>query len=582
MPTVIDSLTVELRLDTSQFERGRKEAGENLEQTKRKVEDQSRGVNDSLGKMSESFMGVAKAALEMYGVVLSTQAIKRFTEDTTRANASLGRLGQNLATSPAQIYAWGRAAERLGGSADATAQSFQSLGDQIEAFHTQNQQLPMAFYQLEAATGKQIDKNHGLTKSFVDIAEALHILYQTDPQKADFFGRQLGIDAGTVNLMERLGAGIGKISDQIATMAPTQEQIDRSQKLQESWAKLAAASDSFGRSLVDVITPALIAASDATANLLAQAAPERNRQLAMTPEQGAAARAANREKVWGAIGGAWHWLTGSGSGGPDSNLSLADRMRGGTPWSPNTQPDFPALSGGIPSTVEGRPVSRANPVPVTITDGGGQSGGGFWDTISSWFGGGSAPAAAPASGPRSPGAAPSAATGAAPSGQSFSYDAPPAGAPATLTDLISQEALKAAGGDAAKAAEIRQRMEGIRNGESGHTGRYDVNLTGGDRSYGPFQLNRIAPGALGSVFEQETAAERKRLGLGGLDDPRTIPLQTQWVAKYLAAGKSLAPWGGANWPLHPMREADPSWGNAGYDPGMMNLYQPPQSADGAG
>ncbi|WP_018264043.1 hypothetical protein [Methylobacterium sp. WSM2598] len=47
-----------------------------------------------------------------------------------------------------------------------------------------------------------------------------------------------------------------------------------------------------------------------------------------------------------------------------------------------------------------------------------------------------------------------------------------------------------------------------------------------------------------------------------LRDPRTIPAQVRWVAKYLARGGSLRPWSG----YHGPRDPSPRWGNSGYVP----------------
>ena len=137
-----------------------------------------------------------------------------------------------------------------------------------------------------------------------------------------------------------------------------------------------------------------------------------------------------------------------------------------------------------------------------------------------------------------------------------------------LTKLIS---------DAANRSGVDPRiMEGIRAGESGHGRNYDFNPgTPGhpELSYGPFQLNRLR--GLGVQFEQETEAERKRLGLGNLTDPRTISLQADWVAKYLKrTGGDTSPWMG----FHGKRDADPKWGDSGYNPAEPTAAATPASA----
>jgi hypothetical protein len=110
-------------------------------------------------------------------------------------------------------------------------------------------------------------------------------------------------------------------------------------------------------------------------------------------------------------------------------------------------------------------------------------------------------------------------------------------------------------------------MEGIRAGESGHKSTYDKKDDSLESSWGPFQLNRRR--GSGTEFERDTAAERKRLGLGDLRDPRTIPLQARWVANYIKQHKAKNPnWSPyPNWQgFHGMRNANPRWGDSGYKP----------------
>jgi hypothetical protein len=149
----------------------------------------------------------------------------------------------------------------------------------------------------------------------------------------------------------------------------------------------------------------------------------------------------------------------------------------------------------------------------------------------------------------------------------YQYDA---SKPGSLTKLIGDAAERASKQPGAKlsADQIRREMEGIRAGESGHGPNYDFNPgTPGhpELSYGPFQMNRLR--GFGVTFEHDTEAERKRLGLGDLRDPRTMQMQTDYLAKYLARGGSTAPWMG----FHGSREADPRWGNSGLIPDRANI-----------
>ncbi|ACA15678.1 hypothetical protein M446_1152 [Methylobacterium sp. 4-46] len=114
----------------------------------------------------------------------------------------------------------------------------------------------------------------------------------------------------------------------------------------------------------------------------------------------------------------------------------------------------------------------------------------------------------------------------------------------SLTALIDEEAKKAG---------IDPRiMHGIRAGESWKNNKYDFKHDALESSWGPFQLNRRR--GMGVQFEKETGLD--------LRDPKSIPAQVRWVAKYLARGGSTRPWAG----YHGPRDPSPRWGNSGYVP----------------
>lgn len=132
------------------------------------------------------------------------------------------------------------------------------------------------------------------------------------------------------------------------------------------------------------------------------------------------------------------------------------------------------------------------------------------------------------------------------------------GTGAQLNDLIT---------NAARKAGIDPRiMHGIRAGESlKRPGWYDRKHDALESSWGPFQLNRRR--GLGVEFERDTADIRKKLGLGDLRDRRTIALQAEWVANYIAnkGPRALRHWMGYRGPVNP----SPRWGDSGYDPDAL-------------
>ena len=433
MATVVDALVVELKLDPTNFKKGAADAGEALTKTRKSFEEDSKKIGQQNEKLVESFSSVTKSALGLFGIFVSADFAKNFIEQTTAANASLGRLGARLNESPQLIRAWGYAAERLGGSAEATANSMLSLGDKIEALRTRGEALPMAFYQIQAAGGKQIELNKGIGQTFSDLADDLQRIYKMDPQKADFLGRQLGIDPETVGLMERYGAGLGSMVNNLQKLAPSDDDIKNSQELATAWTKLAQESDAFGRSIVSDITPGLKTAVEYTSSMLDYLKKVHEEAKTMSPAEGEAARKSNADAIWKFFGFSGapkaldegvdrnafvKWLSGLGiggakaaeAGGPNLNpLGMSsyemDAMRSGGDREAQRARALSGLRAGDIS-VEGRPVSEGNPLPVAIQQAPGSSSGGLFSWLGGLFssGGGSASAGfpGPAQGPYAP------------------------------------------------------------------------------------------------------------------------------------------------------------------------------------
>lgn len=256
MPTVVDSLILTLGLDPSDFTKGQKQAAESFAKTKDEALKTGKTIEDAGAKGADAIAKISREALGLFAILLGGRGLKEFVADVTASNAALGRLGVNLSASPQAISAWGAAAERMGGNADATAQSFQAMSDKIQALKTRGEALPMVFYQIQAMGGRTIDLNHGINQTMVDLAENLKRIGATDPAKANFLGRQLGIDPDTVNLMMRYGGSISAVVSQLERLAPRPEDIKASQELQAAWAELSQEFKAAGTHiLTDLIPP---------------------------------------------------------------------------------------------------------------------------------------------------------------------------------------------------------------------------------------------------------------------------------------------------------------------------------------
>lgn len=481
---IIDTLVVSLGLDPAAFKKGSKEVVDTQGKTTDAVVKGGKAIEESSKKAADSISKVTREVLGLYAVFVGARGIKEFIGDLIGADAALGRFSRNLNTSPQTLYAWGAAAERVGGSNEATAATFERIGKALYDLHRNGQALPKEYAQLQALTGMNIDRDHGVDKFLQDTAAALQRLNQIDPSQVHFIAQGMGIDDGTANVMIKYGSAIGAYIDQLKKLAPQNDAIKAAQELQEKWATLQQTAvnlantilDRLGPQIADLLTKMtnwITANGDWINSGIVKAVGDfadylksidwnavgaglkefGNDAKAVADALGGVVRATEiliglwaGGKILGMLGSLRNFASGGSAAGattggigigslakifgigaaayaltdtapaPDmktikkSNRSLWEMMFGKSDASGHAdalQNNFGGLGNGrdgaldsfLGGTVDGRPISKSNPVPVVAADQ--QSGGGFWSklgsAIGSFFGGGGASAASSSS-----------------------------------------------------------------------------------------------------------------------------------------------------------------------------------------
>jgi len=253
--TIIDSLIVALKLDPSEYKKGSKEVADTSKKTTEQVVKGGKSIEESSKKAADSISKVTREVLGLYAVFVGARGIKEFIGDLIGADAALGRFSRNLNTSPQTLYAWGAAAERVGGSNEATAATFERIGKALFDLHRNGQALPKEYAQLQALTGMNIDRDHGVDKFLQDTAAALQRLNQIDPSQVHFIAQGMGIDDGTANVMIKYGSAIGAYIDQLKKLAPQNEAIKAAQELQDKWATLQQTAVNLANTILDKLGP---------------------------------------------------------------------------------------------------------------------------------------------------------------------------------------------------------------------------------------------------------------------------------------------------------------------------------------
>lgn len=202
MPTVIDSLVVELGLDASKFTLQQREAFETAKRLEEQQLKAAKNIEYGAGRAGSALGGVKTQALEMLAVLTGGVGIISFANNLTHANASLGRLERNIGVSASTISKWQGVARIFGGDAQQMAASFTSISDAFAGWKI-GMVTPLIadLRAISTAGGKIIDVNKGVEQSYLDLAENLRNINAKDPATAGLLGRKIGLDPALFDAM---------------------------------------------------------------------------------------------------------------------------------------------------------------------------------------------------------------------------------------------------------------------------------------------------------------------------------------------------------------------------------------------
>ncbi|MGY2052248.1 hypothetical protein [Methylobacterium sp. JK268] len=261
MATVIDALVVSLGLDVTQFRKAQREASDSFRRTKDDAVKHAKGIEDATAKAGDAVSRLTGNFLKLFALLGAGHEFKQLAADITRADAAVGRLGQSLATAPQAISGMANAVERAGGSADAAAQSFQTFSDHIQELKATGDTSILPFLnRLQAAGGKQINLNKSLSETFGDIAENLKAVQaKQGDATANWLGRQLGFDPGTVALLDQGREAVRAALEESQRLgAASKADTDAARDRQRAWSSLNQAFTDTVRTVTTALSPVLV------------------------------------------------------------------------------------------------------------------------------------------------------------------------------------------------------------------------------------------------------------------------------------------------------------------------------------
>ncbi len=255
MATVIDALVVTLGLDASKYAQGQKQASASLKQTGEEATTTAK-LLDAQGRAGAAFFTrLRNEALGFFAVIAGATGVKDLIRDITQGDAATGRLAHNLDMSTDTLAAWEGAAKRAGGSAQGMDGSLQGLMQQFQTFVINGESSTIPF--LRALGVNAVDLNTKKLRPLGDVLLDLADKFsQMDPAAATSWGEKIGLDQGTINLLEKGRGEVQKLRDQQKQLGvPTDADATRAQGLQKDLLDIQQQITSLARAILNDLSP---------------------------------------------------------------------------------------------------------------------------------------------------------------------------------------------------------------------------------------------------------------------------------------------------------------------------------------
>jgi hypothetical protein len=263
MATVIDSLVLELGLDSRNFTKEQRDALVAL----RKFEDQSvragKQIESQGKKTTEFFSSLKREALVALGLFMGGKGIKDFVNYVTQLDAGIGRTSRTIRLSVAELAAWQGAAEQAGGSAQTITGAIGGLQGAMEAFLA-GAGGGEGFLPILNRFGVSFRNMNGEVRQagdvILDLVEAMRKEGVEVPRIAALLRTLPGMNEESVNLFVRGRKAVDDLREAARKAGgATKESADQAEKYQEELAKLDRAATNVGRTMFNWVAPSLTA-----------------------------------------------------------------------------------------------------------------------------------------------------------------------------------------------------------------------------------------------------------------------------------------------------------------------------------
>lgn len=274
MATVIDTLFMELGIDSSKFIRQAGQAVSKLddmtgafEKAEAKTGKSGKGLDKHAEKvkqnvkqaknLTEAMGKVAKGAAALFALVTGSNALDKLIRETAEANVQLDNLSRNIGMGRNSLQAWGGMAEMAGGSAEGMKGSLAELSMGITRLTTMGDTSIVPFFNAFGVALLNADgKARNLDSIMLDLSDRFS---KMDRVQAYNLAKSMGLDDGTINTLLLGRAEMEKMLEMQRNLYRSGEkEIAVSRELTRSRAYLNQQWDALKNMIADALAPHLL------------------------------------------------------------------------------------------------------------------------------------------------------------------------------------------------------------------------------------------------------------------------------------------------------------------------------------
>jgi len=274
MATVIDTLFLELGIDSGKFGTQAKEAENRLDRmsasfgrAEKSAAKSSKGLEKQAMQSAKSTKqaksltqavgSLAKGFAAFTALVMGSNALDKMIREGAQANVELDNLSRNIGISRNQLQAWGGMAEMAGGSAEGMKGSLAGLSMGITRLTTMGDTSMVPFFNAFGVALLNADgKARDLDSIMLDLADRFA---KMDRVQAYNLAKSMGLDDGTINTLMLGRAEMEKMLEMQRNLYRSGEkEIQVSRELTQARGYLNAQWDSLKAMLADALAPVLL------------------------------------------------------------------------------------------------------------------------------------------------------------------------------------------------------------------------------------------------------------------------------------------------------------------------------------